>query len=44
MILDVSIRHRQGNLTLEAGFRAVGRLTALFGPPGSGNTPLLKHI
>jgi molybdate transport system ATP-binding protein len=44
MILDVDIRHRQGDFTLEAAFRSEGRLTALFGPSGSGKTTLVNAV
>jgi len=44
MILDVDIRHRQGDFELRARFRSEGRLTALFGPSGSGKTSLINAI
>jgi molybdate transport system ATP-binding protein len=44
MILDVDVRHRQGDFTLEARFQSEGKLTALFGPSGSGKTTLVNAI
>ncbi len=44
MILDVDIRHRQGDFTLQARFQSEGRLTALFGPSGSGKTTLVNAV
>jgi molybdate transport system ATP-binding protein len=44
MILDVDIRHRQGDFTLQARFQSEGKLTALFGPSGSGKTTLANAV
>jgi len=41
---DISIRHRQGRFTLEAGFSVPNRWTVLFGPSGAGKTTLLRVI
>jgi molybdate transport system ATP-binding protein len=42
--LDVSITHRLGTFSLDAGFRSEGGLTALFGPSGSGKTTVVNVI
>jgi len=44
MILEVSVHHRLGNFTLDAAFESKGRLTALFGPSGSGKSSLVNII
>lgn len=44
MTLEVDIAHRQGNFELETRFRGDGRLTALFGPSGSGKSSLINII
>lgn len=44
MILDIDIKHEQGDFTLDARFQSDGRLTALFGPSGSGKTTLVNII
>lgn len=43
-VLDLSIRHRQGEFALDATLVSDGRLTALFGPSGSGKTSLVNMI
>lgn len=43
-MLEVRIRHRQGDFTLEAEFSAAEGLTALFGPSGSGKTTIIGII
>lgn len=43
-MLEVRIRHRQGDFTLEVAFTAEGGLTALFGPSGSGKTTIIGII
>lgn len=43
-MLEVSIRHRQGNFDLEAQFTAGQGLTALFGPSGSGKTSIVQIV
>lgn len=44
MTLVVDIRHRQGDFPIEARFASSGRLTALFGPSGSGKSSLINLI
>jgi len=44
MTLEVDIAHRQGNFALETRFESAGRLTALFGPSGSGKSSLINII
>lgn len=44
MSIEVSIRHRQGDFTLDVAFASAGRLTALFGPSGSGKTSVVNAI
>lgn len=43
-MLEVHIRHRQGDFTLEAEFTAGQGLTALFGPSGSGKTSIIQIV
>ncbi|PZU92530.1 MAG: molybdenum ABC transporter ATP-binding protein [Chelatococcus sp.] len=43
-VIEVSIRHRQGDFRLDASFTSDGRLTALFGRSGSGKTSLVNMI
>ena len=43
-VLDVDIRHNQGDFALQAHFQSDGRLTALFGPSGSGKTTIVNAI
>ncbi|QJE72083.1 molybdenum ABC transporter ATP-binding protein [Aerophototrophica crusticola] len=42
--LSVSLRHRQGDFTVEADFRAGPGVTALFGRSGAGKTTLLRAV
>jgi len=44
MTIDVDVAHRQGDFMLEARFESAGRLTALFGPSGSGKSSLINII
>ncbi|MGE0500327.1 MAG: molybdenum ABC transporter ATP-binding protein [Rhizobiaceae bacterium] len=44
MSLSVDVRAKRGQFTLDAGFEATGRLTALFGASGSGKTTLVNLI
>ncbi len=44
MTLSVAIRHLQGDFRIEAQFAVSGRLTALFGPSGSGKSSLINLI
>jgi molybdate transport system ATP-binding protein len=43
-VIDVAVRHRQGDFTLDVAFRTSARIVALFGPSGSGKTTLLNVI
>ncbi len=43
-VIEVSVAHRLGAFSLDAGFASDGRLTALFGRSGSGKTSLVKVI
>ena len=43
-MISVSVKHRQGEFDLEAGFEAGGGVTALFGASGSGKTTLVQMI
>jgi molybdate transport system ATP-binding protein len=43
-VLDIAVRHRLGDFTLDAAFASAGRLTALFGSSGSGKTSLVNVI
>lgn len=43
-VLDLSVRHRQGEFALDATLVSDGRLTALFGQSGSGKTSLVNII
>jgi molybdate transport system ATP-binding protein len=43
-MLDLAIRHRQGDFTLEADLRLGDGLTALFGASGSGKTTLINIV
>ena len=42
MTVLVDIEHRLGEFGLEARFASSGRLTALFGPSGSGKSSLIS--
>jgi len=44
MTIEVDIAHRQGSFMLETRFASAGRLTALFGPSGSGKSSLINII
>lgn len=45
MTLEVSLRHRFGNLALDVGFRVERRgVTALFGPSGAGKTTIVNAV
>ncbi|THF59628.1 molybdenum ABC transporter ATP-binding protein [Ollibium composti] len=44
MTLAIDIARRQGNFMLETRFESAGRLTALFGPSGSGKSSLINII
>lgn len=44
MSLDIAVRHRNGDFTLDLAFRSDARITALFGPSGSGKSTLLNVI
>lgn len=44
MTLEVEVQHRLGDFRLEAAFASTGRLTALFGPSGSGKSSLIRVI
>jgi molybdate transport system ATP-binding protein len=44
MTISVSIRHRQGDFTLDAAFEAERGVTALFGPSGSGKTSIVQIV
>lgn len=43
-VLDIAVRHKLGDFTLDAAFTSDGRLTALFGSSGSGKTSLVNVI
>jgi molybdate transport system ATP-binding protein len=43
-MIEVDIRHRQGDFALSAQFSADGGLTALFGASGSGKTTLVRML
>jgi molybdate transport system ATP-binding protein len=43
-MIDVAVRHRQGDFALSVAFRTEARIVALFGPSGSGKTTLLNII
>lgn len=43
-VLDIAVRHRLGDFSLDAAFASDGRLTALFGSSGSGKTSLVNVI
>jgi molybdate transport system ATP-binding protein len=43
-MMDVAIRHRQGDFALDVAFDTTARVVALFGPSGSGKTTILNVI
>lgn len=43
-MISVTVRHRQGDFSIDAAFSAGGGVTALFGPSGSGKTSLVQMI
>lgn len=43
-MLEVDIRHQQGDFTLQARFQAGGGVTALIGPSGAGKTTILHLV
>lgn len=43
-MISATIRHRQGDFTLDVGFEAGRGVTALFGPSGSGKTSLVQML
>jgi molybdate transport system ATP-binding protein len=43
-MIDIVVRHRQGDFTVETAFATDARVLALFGPSGSGKTTLLNII
>ncbi len=44
MSVEIDIGHRLGGFSLEARFASTGRLTALFGPSGSGKSSLINIV
>jgi molybdate transport system ATP-binding protein len=44
MSIEVAISHTLGGFTLDATFRGMGPVTAMFGPSGSGKTTLVNFI
>lgn len=44
MMIEVALKHRLGNFTLDAAFDAPGGVTALFGRSGSGKTSVINVI
>lgn len=44
MSVEIDIGHRLGGFTLKARFNSTGRLTALFGPSGSGKSSLINIV
>lgn len=43
-LIEVQVRRRVGDFTLDAGFRSDARLTALFGRSGAGKTTVINMI
>jgi molybdate transport system ATP-binding protein len=44
MSLDVRLKHRLGDFTLDIEFATAGRVTALFGPSGAGKSSIVAAI
>lgn len=44
MSVEIDIGHRLGSFVLDARFASTGRLTALFGPSGSGKSSLINIV
>ena len=44
MSVEIAVRHRLGNFSLDAGFTAGPGITAVFGPSGSGKTSLINAV
>lgn len=44
MMLEIAIRHRLGDFTLDARFNSPGGLTALFGRSGAGKTSIVNAV
>jgi len=44
MSLELLLRHRAGNFTLDAAFSTHGHVTALFGPSGAGKSTIVAAI
>jgi molybdate transport system ATP-binding protein len=44
MSLEVTLRHLQGDFTLDVGFKAGGGVTALFGPSGAGKSSIVAAV
>ena len=44
MTLSVSLRHAQGDFTLDARFQTRGGITALFGPSGAGKSSIVAAV
>lgn len=44
MTIDVALRHRQGDFTLDLAFHSAAPVVALFGPSGSGKSTVLHAI
>lgn len=43
-MIEVKIKHQQGDFSLDAGFQSDGGVVALFGPSGAGKTTIIKAI
>ena len=44
MVLEVDLRHKQGNFQLNVSFRAPAGVTVLFGRSGSGKSTVIKSV